>query len=74
MLILILRTIRSGLRSHHALVLENLALRHQLDVLQRNTKTPRLTNRDRALWVVLSRFWRDWREPPAIVQPETVVA
>ena len=73
MLILILRTIRSGLRSHHALVLENLALRHQLEVLKRNTKTPRLTNRDRSLWVVLSRFWPDWRGSLAIVQPKTVV-
>ena len=32
MLLLILRAILSGLSSHHILVLENLALRHQLDV------------------------------------------
>ncbi len=36
-LFLILRTLISALRSHHALALKNLALR-QLEVLQRNTK------------------------------------
>ncbi len=74
MLLVILRTIFSSLKSHRSLALENLALRHQLDVLKRNTKTPRLKNRDRALWVVLSRFWQDWRVPLVIVQPKTVVA
>ena len=74
MLFLIFRFIFSGLQSHRALVLENLALRHQLDVLKRNTKTPRLRNRDRVLWVILSRLWPDWRGSLAIVQPKTVVA
>jgi len=73
MIFLILRTFISALRSHRALALENLALRHQLDVLQRNTKKPRLKNRDRALWVIISRLWDDWRKPLALVQPETVV-
>ena len=73
MLFLILRTFISALRSHRALALENLALRHQLDVLHRNSKRPRLTNRDRALWVILSRLWPDWRKPLTLVQPETVI-
>ncbi len=73
MLIIILRTFISALRSHRALALENLALRHQLEVLQRNTNRPRLTNRDRTLWVILSRLWPDWRKPLALVQPETVI-
>ena len=66
-------TLFSALKSRRALVLENLALRHQLDVLQRNAKRPRLTNRDRALWVVLSRVWAEWRKPLTVVQPETVI-
>ncbi len=73
MLFLLLRTFISALRSHHALALENLALRHQLEVLTRNSKRPRLTNRDRALWVIISRLWSDWRSPLAIVQPETAI-
>jgi putative transposase len=74
MLFLILRTFISALRSHRALALENLALRHQLDVLHRNTKRPRLTNMDRALWVIISRLWPDWRNPLTIVQPDTVIS
>jgi len=52
---------------------ENLALRHQLAVLQRTAKRPRLRRADRALWVLLSRFWSGWRESLTIVQPETVI-
>ena len=74
MLLLILRAICFSIKSHRSLALENLALRHQLEVLQRNAKKPHLSNRDRGLWVVLSRLWPDWRESLAIVQPKTVVA
>jgi hypothetical protein len=73
MLILIIRTFISALRSHRALALENLALRHQLDTLKRNTKRPCLKNRDRATWVLISRLWEDWRKPLTIVQPDTVI-
>ena len=73
MLFLILRTFVSALRSHRALALENLALRHQLNVLQRNTQRPRLTNKDRALWVIISRLWPAWKNPLVVVQPETVI-
>jgi hypothetical protein len=58
-----------------ALELENLALRHQIGVLQRSaTKRPKLTAGDRLLWIGLSRIWLDWRSALAMVQPETVVA
>ena len=73
MLFLILRTLISALRSHRALALENLALRHQLKVLQRNTRRPRLANQDRTLWIILSRLWSDWRKRLTLVQPETVI-
>ncbi len=74
MLLIILRAILSSIKSHRSLTLENLALRHQLDVLQRNAKKPRLSNRDRVLWIALSQLWPDWRVSLAIVQPKTVVA
>jgi putative transposase len=73
MLLLFLRTLFSALRSHRALALENLALRHQLEVLKRNAKRPRLKNRDRLLWVILFRFLKDWRRQLFFVRPETVV-
>jgi hypothetical protein len=54
---------------------ENLALRHQIGVLQRSAKgRPRLTAADRVLWAWLCRVWRDWRSVLVIVKPETVVA
>ena len=55
------------------MVLENIALRHQLEVLRRNAKTPRLKARDRLLWVILSRFWTCWRRNLVLVQPKTVI-
>jgi putative transposase len=71
----LLATLGSLFRSRAALELENLALRHQIGVLQRSVrKRPKLTPRDRLLWVWLSRIWSDWRSALAIVKPETVVA
>jgi putative transposase len=71
----LLATLCSLFRSRAALELENLALRHQIGVLQRSArKRPRLTQGDRLLWVWLSWIWGDWRSTLAIVKPETVVA
>jgi hypothetical protein len=71
----LLAALRAIFRSRAALELENLALRHQIGVLQRSTtKRPKLTAGDRRLWVFLSRVWRDGRSALALVQPETVVA
>jgi len=70
-----LAALPSILRSRAALELENLALRHQIGVLQRSAaKRPKLTAGDRLFWICLSRLWRDWRSALAIVTPETVVA
>jgi len=44
-----------------ALQIEVLALRHQLKVLQRLVKRPKLTAADRFLWAELSRYWTGWR-------------
>src|SRR5436853_2570669 len=70
-----LPTLSSILRSRAALQLENLALRHQIGVLQRSARRrPKLTSRDRLLWMCLSCRCSDWRSALAIVQPETVLA
>ena len=73
MLFLILPTFISALRSHRALALENLALRHQLEVLKRNTKRLHIKNRDRLFWTILARIWSDWRKQLLFVRPETVI-
>ena len=65
--------VRAMLSSRATIVAENLALRHQLAVLQRSVKRPRLRQRDRIFWVLLSRLWSGWRGSLAIVKPETVI-
>lgn len=64
---------RALLKSRTALQLENLALRHQMGVLQRSAqKRLPLNNADRLFWVGLSRVWAEWRSALVIVQPDTV--
>jgi len=52
-------------RQRAALQLEIPALRHQLGVLQRSVKRPKLTAADRFLWAWLAAVWTDW-QPSAI--------
>jgi len=71
----LLATLSSIFRSRAALELENLALRHQIGVLQRSArKRQKWTSADRLLWIFLSCFWRGWRSALAIIKPETVLA
>ena len=63
----------AGLHSRRNLVLENLALRHQLLVFNRCNKPLRLTPSDRALWAWLSQSWADWKIRLFLVQPSTVI-
>ncbi len=60
-------------RHRTALQFEILALRHQLGVLQRSVKRPKLTAADRFLWAWLSAVWADWQPRAAIMKPATVI-
>jgi class 3 adenylate cyclase len=73
MITLILTGLLRVPRTRRALVLENLALRHQLTVLQRTAPRPRLWTSDRLLWVLLSHLWRGSAAAVSIVQPDTVI-
>jgi putative transposase len=74
-LLSLLLTLRTWAHSRTALQLEVLALRHQLQVLQRTRpRWVRLTKTDRYLWGLLSRIWIEWRTALVIVKPETVLA
>ena len=71
----VLATAAAGtFKSRAALQVENLALRHQLGVLRRSVKRPKLSPADRFLWVWLCQVWSDWRSSLVVVKPETVVA
>ena len=66
--------VASSFRTRAALQAEILALRHQLAVFQNNApRRLRLHRCDRFLWVVLYRFWSDWRRCLHMVQPDTVL-
>ena len=71
----ILHAVRTLVRSRAALHVEILALRHQIQVMERSRRPRvRLTAADRLLWVWMSRIWPDWRAALVLVQPDTVVA
>src|ERR1700722_8454208 len=65
---------RNEPRTRTALLLEAIALRHQIAVLERSrTRRPYFRRIDRLFWILLSRWWPSWRESLMIVQPETVL-
>src|SRR5438046_654288 len=74
MLTTLVVALSSGFKTRVNLQLENLALRHQLGVLHRSVKKPKLTPLDRLLWAWLCGVWDDWRSALIVVKPETVIA
>ena len=73
LILTLLRSIRAAFRPRTELVLENLALRHQLLVLNRNASKPKLGNPDRLLWIFLRSVWIGWEKAVVVIQPATVV-
>jgi putative transposase len=73
---LLLSSLQNCLSTRAALQAEILALRHQVQVLQRSTGVRRLRLKpaDRLFWVWLSRIWHGWRNSLRIIKPETVIA
>ena len=71
----VVHAVWSAIAKPRELVLENIALKHQLEVVLRPARPrPRLKLSDRVLWVWLSRSWSGWKDSLRIVQPETVIA
>lgn len=61
-------------RTLAALLLESIALRHQIAVLERSrTRRPCFRLWDRLFWILFSRWWPQWRDSLIIVQYETVL-
>ena len=69
----LIASLAASFRSRAALQLEILALRHQIGVLQRSVKRPKLTPADRLLWAWLSTAWQDWKSGAFIIKASTVV-
>jgi len=69
----VLSSLAAGFHARRHLVLENLALRHQLLVLNRTVKAPPLRNSDRLFWAALSAMRSRWTKVLVIVRPQTVV-
>jgi len=63
-------TLRSPRPARRDLLLETLALRHQLGVLARSNKHFRAA--DRLLWLLLRWLWPKWRDALVMIQPCTV--
>ena len=73
-LVSLISTFLVSFRSRIALQAEILALRHQINILQRaSKKRTRLRASDRILCVWLSQLWSNWRSALMIVKPETVI-
>jgi putative transposase len=72
---MMLVVVSSLVKSRAALQLKNVALRHQIGVLQRSAKKRlSLNHADRLFWVGLSRVWAEWHSALTIVKPDTVIA
>ena len=73
LLVVLLRGLRSALRSHADLALENLALRQQLAAFAHSGRRPRIVAADRLFWIARSRLWSRWSDALVFVKPETVL-
>jgi putative transposase len=74
LVLLLLGVVHALVRPRTDLVVENLALRHQLAVLVHSGRRPRIGTVDRWFWVMLRRLWCRWTEVLIFVKPETVVS
>jgi putative transposase len=70
---LLLSTPHRLFRGRHDLLVENLLLRHQLQVALCSHPRPDLKTQDRFFWLLVRRLVPDWKRYLILVQPETVV-
>jgi putative transposase len=73
LIIVFINFIKTLFKSKEELILENLALRHQLGVYQTKKAKPRITNLDRSFWIALKQSCSKWIDFLVIVKPETVI-
>lgn len=66
--------LRDLTRSKSDLIAENMFLRQQLIMLERQIRRPQLKPRDRQILMLLASRIREWKAALVIVKPETVVS
>src|SRR5258708_18991745 len=69
----LMQTMSDLMRPKAELVLENVFLRSQLIVLNRQVKRPRLTAKDRILMLWLASKQPHWKQALLTMQPDTVL-
>ena len=69
----LLSLLQASLRTRQRLVVENLALRHQLAILKRSVKRPRIEDSDRVFWILMRCTFKRWKECLHFAQPETLL-
>ncbi len=70
---LLVNLLQLAVKDRTRLVLENIALRHQIAVYKRSIKGPNIKGGDRISWLTLMRMLKEWRRALVFVQPETVL-
>jgi hypothetical protein len=73
LLSLMIQAARAAVSRRNELILENLLLRHQLQVALRSKRRLSLRRRDRLFWVLVRQLRPDWRRYLLYVRPETVI-
>ncbi|MFC1960238.1 integrase core domain-containing protein [Chloroflexota bacterium] len=69
----VMNTLTDLKRSKGELLAENMFLRQQLIVLERQVERPKLTERDRQILVLLASRIQGWREALVVVKPATLL-
>jgi putative transposase len=70
---LLLNLLQLATKDRTQLVLENIALRHQLAVYKRSVTRPNIKDGDRIFWLTVMRMLKEWRQALVFVQPDTAV-
>jgi putative transposase len=60
-------------KNHAALAMENIALRQQLSIYHHSKKRSKIRLPDRLFWILVSRYWKKWKDALIIVKPGTVI-
>ena len=73
LILTIFQSIKSMLLARHALIAENLFLRQQLNIYERQNKRPKLNNIDRIILIWLAKLFPKWKLNLRVARPATLI-